>query len=449
MKNKFILATSILIAMIATSSIISSCKKKFDEPPYPADPNITANTTIKALKALHTVAGAYDLITTDRIIAGVVVADDKSGNLYKNIYIQDSTGAINVLLDAGSLYATYPVGRRVFINCKGLCLSDYNRMIQLGIRATVSGSPSLEAIPSGLISQYVTGGSLNNFVTPKLVTVSQLTTGMQDADLGSLIRLDNYEFVKGDTSKTFADTSSYKNSANLTINNCSGTAPIIIRTSGYSNFAATKPIKGNGSIYAIYTVFGNTKQLILRDPSDILFTGARCNLFEEDFNNYAITEPAPLVINGWRNIQETGDVPYVLAAFSGSVFPKVSAFRSAVMATTNISSWLISPDINLPTGVAPRYTFTCARRYTAGTFKAYVSTNYTGSNLSTATWTLLATVPPGTAAAFTPFDTFGPYNFTAYAGQKINIAFRYEVPAGTSPNAAGTYEPDDIKISRQ
>ena len=61
-------------------------KKKFDEPPYPTDPNITANTTIKALKATHTVSGAYDLITTDKIIAGVVVADDKSGNLYKNLY---------------------------------------------------------------------------------------------------------------------------------------------------------------------------------------------------------------------------------------------------------------------------------------------------------------------------------------------------------------------------
>ncbi len=448
MKNKIILTTTILIAVFATSSIISSCKKKFDEPPFPADPNITANTTIKALKATHTVAGAYDLITTDKIIAGVVVADDKSGNLYKNIYIQDSTGAINILLDAGSLYATYPVGRRVFINCKGLCLSDYNRMIQLGIKATVSGSPSLEAIPSGLISQYVTGGSINNVVTPKLVTVSQLTTDMQDVNLGSLIRLDNYEFAKGDTTKTFADTSAYKNSANLTINDCSGAAAIIIRTSGYANFAASKPARGNGSIYAVYTVYGTTKQLVLRDPSDILFTGARCNLFEEDFNNYAATGTAPLVINGWRNIPETGDVPYVLAAFSGSVFPKVSAFTSAVMATTNISSWLISPDINIPTGVAPKYSFTCARRYTAGTFKAYVSTNFTGANLATATWTLLATVPAGTAAAFTPFDTFGPYNFTAYAGQKINIAFRYEVPAGTAASAAGTYEPDDIKISR-
>lgn len=448
MKNKIFLAVSILIAIFAASTIISSCKKIFDEPPAPADPNITANTTIAALKAMHTVTGAYDVITTDKIIAGVVVADDKSGNLYKSLYLQDATGAINILLDASGLFATYPVGRKLFINCKGLCLSDYNKMIQLGIKATVSGSPSLEAIPSGSITQYITGGSINNTITPKVVTVSQLTTNMQDQYLGSLIQLDNYEFLKGDTAKTFADTSSYKNSANLTITDCSGTSPIIIRTSGYANFASLKPSKGNGTIVAIYTIFGNTKQLILRDPTDIKFTSTRCNIFEEDFNSYAATGTAALVIPGWKNIQETGDVPYVLASFGGSVFPKVSAFTSAVLATTNISSWLISPDITIPVGTAPKYTFTCARRYTAGTFKAYVSTNFTGTNVSTATWTLLATVPAGTAGAFTPFDTFGPFNFAAYAGQKVNIAFRYEATAGTTASTVGTYEPDDIKISK-
>ena len=73
---------AILFAMI-----MSSCKKNYEAPPTITDPNIPVTTTIKALKAMHTVSGAFDVINTDIVISGVVIANDKSGNLYKEIYI--------------------------------------------------------------------------------------------------------------------------------------------------------------------------------------------------------------------------------------------------------------------------------------------------------------------------------------------------------------------------
>lgn len=267
---------SLLLITLTTTLLISSCKKKFDEPAAPTDPNLTVTHTIKQLKALHTVSGAYDVINTDIIIAGTVVANDKSGNLYKEIYIQDATGGIDIKLDAAGLYNSYPVGRKVFIKCKGLCISDYNRLPQLGVKATVAGAPSIEAIASNLIDKYLVGGSLNNPVTPKVVTVSQLTTNMQDELLGTLIQLNNYEFISADTSKTFADTSAYKNSVNLTVKNCSANSSIIIRSSGYANFASVSAPNGNGTLYAIYTLFGTTKQLIIRDTADVQFKDIRC-----------------------------------------------------------------------------------------------------------------------------------------------------------------------------
>jgi hypothetical protein len=450
MKNRIVLLATVIACIASVATVITSCNKKYDTPPAATDPNITVTHTIKQLKALHTVAGQLDVITTDVVIAGVVIADDKSGNFYKQLYIQDATGGIALQLDATGLYATYPVGRKIYVNCKGLCISDYNLLPQLGIRAIVSGAPSLEGIPSDLIRNYVTGGSLNNAVVPKIVTQASLPTPtLNDDNLATLIQLNNYEFGKGDTTSTYADTSAYKNTKNVTIRECGGSS-IIIRTSGYANFAGVRPPKGNGSIRAVYTSFGTTRQLLIRDTTDVQFTGARCNIFEEDFNSYATTGTAPLVIPGWRNIMETGDVPYTLAAFSGSVFPKVSAFGSAALPTTNISTWLISPDINIPTGGAPAFSFTCSRRYTIGTFKVLVSTNYNGGAPASATWTQLVSVPANAnnTAAFTPFDLFGPYNFTSYAGQKINIAFRYEVPAGTPSGSVTTYEPDDLKITK-
>ncbi|MFM6925831.1 MAG: DUF5689 domain-containing protein, partial [Ferruginibacter sp.] len=222
------------VIIIAASGTLSSCKKTFDNPPGPADPAIVANTSIAALKALHTTSGAYNVITSDLIISGVVVADDKSGNFYKQLYIEDATGGLQILLDATGLYGSYPVGRKVFIKCNGLCISDYNGTMELGIKATVAGAPSLEGIPGNLISQYVIGGSLNNPVTPHVVTLSQLTTGMQDRYLGTLIQLDGFAFAN--LNATYSDTSAYKSTVNLDIKNCSNQT-VIVRTSAYADFA--------------------------------------------------------------------------------------------------------------------------------------------------------------------------------------------------------------------
>ncbi|MFM2138817.1 MAG: hypothetical protein RJA57_1124, partial [Bacteroidota bacterium] len=265
-----------LLLLFTAAIVLNGCKKTFDEPAGPTDPGLTVTHTIKQLRAMHTVSGALDVINTDMVISGVVVANDKSGNLYKELYIQDGTAGINVLLDATGLYNSFPVGRKVYIKCKGLCLSDYNRLPQLGVRAVVSGSPSLQAIAANLVNQYVVGATLNNPVVAKVVTVSQLTTNMSDDNLGTLVQLNNYEFLPSDTSKTFSDTSAYRNSVNLTVKGCAGGSNIIIRSSGYANFAGVNVPNGNGTLTAIYTVFGTTKQLIIRDTSDVRFTNFRC-----------------------------------------------------------------------------------------------------------------------------------------------------------------------------
>jgi hypothetical protein len=269
-----------LFACIALTGILTvSCKKSFDEPPYPTDPNLVANTTIKQLKAKHTTSGAYDVLSGDIIIAGVVTANDKSGNLYKEIYIQDSTGGIAVELDAYNLSTAYPVGRKVFIKCNGLTLSDYRYLIQLGVKTTLNGTSSLGAIPTGLMADHVFGGSINNPVVPKVVTTTLLKSGasaMQDSLTGALIQLNDFQFANADTSKTYADTSANKSSVNLTVQNCTN-QQLLVRTSGFANFAGVKAARGKGNIVGIYTIFNNDKQLIIRDTADVQFKGNRCD----------------------------------------------------------------------------------------------------------------------------------------------------------------------------
>ena len=260
-----------MMAVLAAGVLMTSCKRDFDQPPSFVEPNITANTTIKELKAMHTI-GAIKKITQDLVIGGVVVADDKSGNFYKSIAIQDETGGITVRLDGTNLNTTYPVGRKIYIKLNGLYMGDYNRLIQIGggIDNSDPTREELAPIASTLFDTYILKGSLNNTITPKVVTVAQLHDSLQSM----LIQLNNMEFVTADTSKTYADVVT-QGSRNLNVKGCSGSS-VIVRTSGFSNFAGINVPNGNGTLLAIYTMFGSTKQLIIRDTTDVRFTGPRC-----------------------------------------------------------------------------------------------------------------------------------------------------------------------------
>jgi Family of unknown function (DUF5689)/Domain of unknown function (DUF5017) len=455
------------VVMIASIGALSSCKKTFDSPPGSSDPAIVANTSIKDLKARHTVAGAYDIITSDIIIAGTVVANDKSGNLYKQLFIQDSTGGLQILLDANSLYGTYPVGRKIWIRCNGLCISDYNGLMELGVKATIGGLPTVDGIPANLISNYVIGGSLNNPVVPKIVTLSQLGTNMQDKYLGSLIQLDSYAFAS--LTGTYSDTSAYKSTVNRDIKNCTGQT-VIVRTSAYANFAGKKVAQGRGSVLAIYTAYGTTKQLLLRDSSDVKFTDPYdCplpagTLLLEDFENQTAntTFPyVPITVAGWNNLSEVGGKFWDAKIFSSNKYAYMSAFGTAL---PSVKTWLVTKGVNLNATATETLTFQTKQDFIltvapGGTnvesaLKVLVSTDYpgTGNPWTTGTWTDItsqATLSPGSLTGNFPssYTNSGNINLSSYTGT-IYVAFRYEGAdnAGTTTDKTSAWEIDNVKI---
>ncbi len=277
-KKSLLWFSSVLLLFTAITGV-TSCSKKFDAPPASADqpiPDGYTQISVKDLKARHTVGGAFDAITDSVVLSVVVTANDKSGNLYKQLVVEDSTGGIMILLDQAGLYGPYPVGRKLWVKCKGLVLSDDNGLMELGAKLVLNGAPSLEGVESNRIREFIIGGSLNNPVVPHVVTLSDLTTNMQDKYLGSLIQLDGFEFTDADKTKTYADTSVYKKTVNLNVHGCSGSS-VIVRTSAYASFAGLNVPDGNGKLTALYTAYGTTKQLILRDTSDVQFYANRCD----------------------------------------------------------------------------------------------------------------------------------------------------------------------------
>lgn len=266
--------THILLFLAVSATVFSSCKKAFDAPPADGqDPDITATNTIADLKALHLVGDPYQLITDDMIIEAVVIADDKSGNFYKTIVVQDASAGISIRIEQADLYTQYPVGRKLFINCKGLYIGDYNGLYQLGgaLDMTDPANPALLGISSVLLDKFLVKGSYNNVVTPLLRTMGTLSND----DQNMLIQIDGVEFSDADLGTTYADAVN-KFSMNKTVHDCSGISAII-RNSGYADFAAQPIPEGNGTLTAVMSIYGSTLQLLIRDTSDCPFHAARCS----------------------------------------------------------------------------------------------------------------------------------------------------------------------------
>jgi len=265
-----------IAAMVMVFGINSCVKQEFDQPPTGGtDPHVDGTyITIAALKAGY-IANSFTPVTKDYYIKGVVIADDKSGNFYKEMVIQDSTGGISVLMDISNYYTDFPIGRRVFIKCQGLYMNAYNGLIQLGSSIDNSlGYPSLARIPSSLVSKYVLKGTYYHTVVPDTLTLNSLVTATLTYPQNTLVTITDAQFIQGDLTRTWADAAGL-NDLSTNIEDCAHNA-LEIRTSGYSDFAGQVVPSKHGTITGVIQIYSGSLQLKVRDLNDVSMVSPRC-----------------------------------------------------------------------------------------------------------------------------------------------------------------------------
>jgi hypothetical protein len=275
----FLISSFLLAAFVYIAGLSSCVKREFDEPPYADETSeLTPNTTLAQLKALY--KGTAIQIKDDLIVSAVVVADDRSGNYFKSIIVQDQTAGIDIQIDKIALHDDYPIGREIFIKCKDLWIGNNNGSLQLG--ASVDGTGRAQRIPDNLRSKFLYRGRRNQAITPLVIKINELN----ETHIHRLVRLEGVQFKSSDVDKTLANAAT-QTSVNLNLEDCSMNG-IILRTSGFSSFASAKASASKGAVTAIYSVFGTDKQLFLRELEDINFTESRCGSGGGDLNLVSI-----------------------------------------------------------------------------------------------------------------------------------------------------------------
>lgn len=237
---------------------------------------LSSTFPLPALSGYINQAGNFEFRTidnTNKAIKGTVVANDESGNIYKQFYIQDETGAIIIGTNLTGLFSLFRVGQEIIVELDGLSIGKYGGSFQVGSRIpyvsyNTDGSIRNASIGRMTPTEFYTHVFRNDEPQPETVVPAILTSipEVNESNRSTVVRLDNVSFENAGNS-VFATKGSGYGNANLIVNGQN----ILIRTSEYANFAADTLPTGTGSVICVLGKYNNTIQLTIRSRSDLIF----------------------------------------------------------------------------------------------------------------------------------------------------------------------------------
>jgi hypothetical protein len=423
---------------------LASClHKDFDEPPIGGGDDMLpeVNATISELKQLYE-AGELTKILSEVNVKGEVIANDRSGNYFKTIVIQDHTGGIDVKINSVGLFAEFPIGQEIVIKCKDLYISDFNNLLQLGSVYDDNGTLRLGGIEEALINQHIFKGE--NIGTPavKLKGINDLT----EVDISTLIRLEGVQFTDEDKGQTYAD-ASRRFSLNRALEDCNDNS-IILRSSGYADFASELTPTGNGSITAVYSVYQNTSQLWIRDVDDLNMPGKRCDdgggggggsnpVAEVNENFETQSNDRDINLPGWSNVAVSGTRLWRAKEFDGNTYAQATAFNDN---NPTMEAWLITPLIDLDQ-VSSLSFETAKAFYNHDGLTIWISTDYDEINPESASWLPLTARIANNSDPDHDWIPSGSIDLRAFSGEGY-IGFKY---SGSASNST-SYRIDNVEV---
>ena len=267
------------LAIAITSMGLAACMDKdweapqFDEPLYgnnsimkeEGDKVITIGELKEKYSSLiNASTDGVKEITDDWQLQVVVNGNDEGGNLYKQISVQDPTGAIIVGINGSNLYPYMPVGQQLLINLKGLHIGGYRKQAQIG--ALYNGS--IGRMDTDVWEQHV-----------RLLKEGEIEAKVDTVDFdenadkyilsGRIVKLSGVTISGEGTQVLAPEDGSVAQSSNCANRLINGKSSLVLRTSSYSKFANRAIPKGKADVYGVCTRYNNTWQILMRTESDL------------------------------------------------------------------------------------------------------------------------------------------------------------------------------------
>jgi hypothetical protein len=440
----------ITIVLLGIATILSSCAEEFNVPELKCNqPDLKVNRTVEEVRtSTSSIVTQYKY---DDIIEAYVVSSDEAGNFFKTISFQtlatSTTPAIgfSVPVDASNTYVDFRLGNKVYIKIKDQYTDFYFGGMRIGAIYVNTYNEGGVGRISANDYKKILNASCTIVEEEKLVHAVSIAELVNDSNINTLVELSDVQFTKDAIGRHYYEESNDVGGAtNWSLMDKLGNQ-VLFRTSSYADFADKIVPDGSGKIRGVLTKFGSDYQLLARSEKDVMLTGTTAvPFFAENFQT--VETNTKLNLPGWSNMVQKGTKFWLGTVYAGNGYAEFNTTGTKVV--SNIA-WLISPKIDMDIYTNEVLTFRTAQHHLVvdsplNSIEVYVSNDFDGLNITTATWTQLSVVLPNQATPWYQFVGSGGVDLSSYTG-KINIAFKY-IGSGKNLALNGAFQVDDVQI---
>ena len=396
------------MAVLMTMGFVSCVKQEFDEPPASEIP-VGDVLTIADLRQMYADSSEYTF-DGDYSVYATVTMDESTGNIYRTAFIQDATDATYLFLN-NSGGVTEGDSIRLYLN--GCTLSEYGGVFQV---KDVDNDSSIVILAN------------EHPLMPQEITLAQMASGNYES---KLVKLTGVQFASSELGKTWAESSDY---GNRTIEDDDDNTAIV-RTSSYASFGDVELPEGSGSMIGIASRYNETMQFYVRSLTEVEMTGDRFGnggggggsqidpvaSVDEDFSGE--TNYEDIAADGWTNISVQGDRMWQGKEYQSNLYAQATGYNSGLSA---METWLITPPV-INTSGDRVLKFESAMAYwehSGDPLTILVSTDFTGDNFASATWTEVSATLPTSSSPENEWIESGDIDLSAFTGN-VSVAFKY------------------------
>jgi hypothetical protein len=213
---------------------------------------------------------AYDKVTSDIKIKGVVTGNDNGGNIctmrYRCRMLREPFWYVSAPV---GYFAYMPVGQTLLIDLKDLYVGNYGNQGQIGTPYTNEKGKTYLGMTSNVWEQHVK--LIGEPDKANLPTPLDFTPDLNLADhCGELIVFKNVSFTDADGKATFAPDAA-KDAGNGVDRTFVGysSSKVVLRTSAFCDFANSIMPTGKVNVTGIATRYSNKWQIYMRTINDI------------------------------------------------------------------------------------------------------------------------------------------------------------------------------------
>ncbi|MDD4149408.1 MAG: DUF5689 domain-containing protein [Bacteroidales bacterium] len=245
MKRIYIL---FIAAVLITPFFMTSCDEELDTPPI-ATVDQSKVLTIADIYKIKADSSFEYMFKDDYMLYATVTMDDYEGNIYKEAYVEDASGGINIY--RLSYAESFKVGQYVRINLNRARVVDYSGKLELVFDSVLNTNKSI-------VVQHA-----NNPIIPEQVTIADIETGNYKC---KLVEVQGIQFANSELNETYFGNVTFTADNRLVEDS---TKTIVVRTSKYADFAKDTVPQGSGKMVAIVTLHSSGWQLLVRSIDEV------------------------------------------------------------------------------------------------------------------------------------------------------------------------------------